>query len=515
MSNEFKHDPPQDETPFIADLPPPEPEELPPQWEPHHPAGIFHAIAKVLLLLIVLAIVVIPFTAFPGKIKRGLGELVEKARSTKRETSPPIIITKEVIREVPQLQPLPSKFVPRKEGDVATLFNGITVQTKLVTSEGTYATIEGKNPDAYTVEFQVKVRVPKANDTITELARVNEHLPKMLPGLAPMLATAKVSGFYHKLYENKVAAVERNITRFTKILDKHNFFDTETILELQHPVSKRLAMLIQSDMDVVADGSDGDRMSAMGSAIFTSDYYQPSTSYEWAKQGKTPNPLLPKWQARYDAVKKELGNAIPARKIELKGEMQHLEAEIRSLKNRSSLIGEKDPFVVIPLLFKDYPRIMAGVPALGDYCAVIHGNKIFPAICGDYGPSMKMGEASLLIAKAINEKATPYIRGEDELKVTYLIFPGTADKPFGPPNLETWHEKINAYLKEIGGLGDGYALHKWEVQFPKPPETDEESIIKTTPDKKPVDAPATAKKSDNDDDKPKKTAASAKKKVSE
>ena len=74
-----------------------------------------------------------------------------------------------------------------------------------------------------------------------------------------------------------------------------------------------------------------------------------------------------------------------------------------------------------------------------------------------------------MVAKKISDKATPNIRPESDLKVTYLIFPGTAEKPFGPPNLDHWHEKVTEYLKECGGLGDGYKLHKWESPFPVSP----------------------------------------------
>jgi hypothetical protein len=105
---------------------------------------------------------------------------------------------------------------------------------------------------------------------------------------------------------------------------------------------------------------------------------------------------------------------------------------------------------------------------MGDYAVVIHGNKMYPAICGDYGPTQKMGEASLFMAKAISEKATPYRRPESDLKVTYLIFPGTAEKPNAPPNLNHWHEKCSAYLKEFGAPGPGHELHRWEDPFKKP-----------------------------------------------
>jgi hypothetical protein len=54
------------------------------------------------------------------------------------------------------------------------------------------------------------------------------------------------------------------------------------------------------------------------------------------------------------------------------------------------------------------------------------------------------------------------------LKVTYMVFPGTAEKPFGPPNLERWKEKCAGYITELGGLGSGYELHTWEDKFKKP-----------------------------------------------
>jgi hypothetical protein len=80
-----------------------------------------------------------------------------------------------------------------------------------------------------------------------------------------------------------------------------------------------------------------------------------------------------------------------------------------------------------------------------------------------------MGEASLLMAKALNEKATPYNRPESDLKVTYLVFPGTGEKPWGPPDLKLWEQKVVSYLNEIGGIGAGYTLHQWPEPFPPPP----------------------------------------------
>jgi hypothetical protein len=157
-----------------------------------------------------------------------------------------------------------------------------------------------------------------------------------------------------------------------------------------------------------------------------------------------------------------------ARKRELKVMTDQLKIEVGEFKARSSLIADKDPFIVISLLFRGYADQNKFTPQIGDYAAVIHEGKIYPAICGDYGPSFKMGEASLLMAKTINPKATPYIRPESDLKVTYLIFPGTAEKERSAPDLVKWKEKCQTLLGEVGGVGAGFELYTWEDPFKKP-----------------------------------------------
>lgn len=464
---------------------PPAPRQEPqdPQpWEPKHKLGPVAVVSRLVLLFIIATVLVLPFTPYAGKIQRGLKDIVSGAKeTTERIVTKDRVVTKEVpvvkevikevVKEVPAPPPpLPDKFIPRKEVDIATLFNGITVKTDLQMEQGTYATLERLDPEAYKVQFQVSVRVPMASQSLPELQRINPNLPSILPGLGEMLATSKISPFYHKLYDNKTTVVKRDITRLTKILDRHNFFDCETILELTHPESKRKALLIQSEMDVVCDGSDGDRMDKLDDYISMSDFYQPFTSYAWPKQTKTPNPLLTRWEGRLAKAKEEKAkkDISAARSRELKDAIEQIQLEIKDMKARSSLIAEKDPFIVNSLLFKPYIGTNKHAPQIGDYAVVIHDKKVYPAICGDYGPSMKMGEASLVMAKAINEKATPYRRPESDLKVTYLIFPGTAEKPFVPPNLAKWREKCAEFLKEVGGIGAGFELHDWPDPFKKP-----------------------------------------------
>ena len=460
--------------------------EEPSSWKtPRRQPGFFGMAVRLLVLVIIATGLVLPFTPIAGRIKRGIQDIVRSARGG----APAQVITKEVVKEVPKEvvkevvkevikevpappPPLPEKYIDRKEVDVASLFNGITVKTNLVTEQGGFASLERLDPEAYKAEFQLSIRVPRANQSLEELSRINTHLPKILPGLGTMLATSKVSPFYHKLYENKTRRVQTDVTRLNKALDRHNFFDCETILELTHPETKRRVTLIQSEMDVVADGSDGDRMPKLDEYIYMSDFYQPFTSYAWAKKSKTPNPLLARWESRLVKLKAEYAvkGLSAARNAELKSSINQVTLEIADLKARSSLIAEKDPFVVISLLFRGYESQNPHTPRIGDYAAVIHGDKIYPAICGDYGPSYKMGEASLLMAKTINDKATPYRRPESDLKVTYVIFPGTGEKPWGPPDLKVWQEKVVTYLNEAGGIGAGYTLHEWPDPFPKPPE---------------------------------------------
>lgn len=451
------------------------------QQPPKSPLG---NLIRLLLLVIIATLLVLPFTPFAGKIKNALKELIAAAREERttvvtkevvKEVEVPTEVIKEVVKEVVKEvpappPPLPDNYVPRKDVDVSTFYNGITIKTNLITEQGTFASVERKDPEAYKAEFQLSIRVPKANQSLEELSRINPQLPTLLPGLKEMLPAAKVSGFYHKLYENKTNGIQRDITRLNRILDRHNFFDCETILEMVHPASNRKTLLIQSEMDVVADGSDGDRMPTLDEYIYMSDYYQPFTSYAWAKQTKTPNPLLARWEERLKKAKENFAvkGLTAERNRELKALIDQLGLEIAEMKARSSLIAEKDPFIVISLLFRPYAATNKHTPSIGDYAVVIHEGKMYPAICGDYGPSHKMGEASLLMAKTVNPKATPYRRPESDLKVTYLIFPDTAEKPNSAPNLERWHEKCAAYLQEIGTPNAVSVLHKWEDPFRKP-----------------------------------------------
>src|SRR4029453_2208491 len=157
-----------------------------------------------------------------------------------------------------------------------------------------------------------------------------------------------------------------------------------------------------------------------------------------------------------------LASTAPARKRDLRNAITELRAEIGTLKKFSFLIGATDPFIVVPGTFTRGPDPVK----VGDYALVVFSDAIYPVIVGDVGPNDKVGEASLRIAKELNALATAYNRPVSDLKVTYIIFPGTAEKPFGPPDFEKLHACSEMLVKEIGGAS--VSLHKWENIIPSP-----------------------------------------------
>jgi hypothetical protein len=348
----------------------------------------------------------------------------------------------------PQPTPPPPPNVPYKRIELGRIFNGMQYKVTLETEHGTTATKDRNDPSSYVAELTVKVRVPKAHQSIDELEALNPQLRTLLPALPQLLERAQVSPFYDNLYRLKLANMQTNLNRLDVVLSRHNFYDTETILELEHPETKRRALFVQADMDVDEDGSDPERVPEVDGSSLT---YQPFTSYNWRRKTNAVNPFLPGREEALVAAEKELakpGLAADRTKV-LKTQVEKLKSEVHSLKTFSFLVGAVDPFIVLPfsVVLKKVPYS----PGVGDYCAVIHGGTIYPAIVGDVGPTYKMGEASLRICKEIHPKSASMFRPMSDLKITYIVFPGTADRPFGPPDLAKWRERTASLIDEIGG----------------------------------------------------------------
>jgi len=346
--------------------------------------------------------------------------------------------------------------------DTGKLFNGITLHSTVETIPGADAATERTQPDSYALDLRLQARVPSANKTIEELAKINPHLPTLLPGLASMLPADPVSPLYSQLYDSKVRMLRQNLARLDLLLSRHNFFDCQTVLQMQHPQTHRKALLLQAEMDVDADGSDADRMPVGTGAPAN---FKPSTSYRWPKKTAAPNPYLAATEERLKRAEDEYAFATTTagRKRELGNAVAELRAEVATLKKYSFLIGATDPFIVVPGAFTH-----GGDPVKpGDYALVVFGDSIYPAIVGDVGPNDKVGEASLRIAKQINTLSTPYNRPVSDLKVTYIMFPGTAEKSVGPPDLEKLQARCEALVTEIGGAT--VPLYHWENIIPPSP----------------------------------------------
>jgi len=345
--------------------------------------------------------------------------------------------------------------------DTARLFNGITLHSTVETTPGADAATERIQPESYVLDLKLLARVPTPNKTIEELAKISPQLPTLLPALSSMLSADPVSPLFTQLYDTKVKKLRENLGRLDLLLSRHNFFDCQTILQLQHPETHRKALLFQADMDVDADGSDSDRLPA-GTGAPTN--FKPATSYRWDKKTNVPNPYLGVTEQRLKRAEDEfaLASTSPTRKRDLRNAIAELRAEIGTLKKFSFLIGATDPFIVVPGTFTHGSDPVK----VGDYALVVFGDAIYPVVVGDVGPNDKVGEASLRIAKELNALATAYNRPVSDLKVSYIVFPGTAEKPFGPPDLDKLQARCEALVKEIGGAS--VPLHHWENIIPSP-----------------------------------------------
>ncbi len=337
---------------------------------------------------------------------------------------------------------LPERVASGKFEHLNTLVNGINLKSTVDFKPGTTATQDRGNNGAYVVRVGLELFQPHAANG-KELLRANPQLPQVLAHYDELMSTAKVSPWFHALYRHKQNRIRKNASQVEKLLDRHNFYDTDTLLEMESPSTGRKLLWLQADMDVVSDGSDGDRLPTMPEKIRKSDYYQPSTSYRWRKRGTTPNPLLPGWQERLKKLQREKGS---------KEAIEHARLTIADLKTYSFLLAEYDPFVVAPLVFKEGPS-RGFSPAAGDYAVVIVGDRVFPAIVGDFGPNYKAGEASLRLCKLVNPKAQVYARPVSNLGVSYLYFPGSKEPENGPIDYERLHTRCQELLAEFGGLG--------------------------------------------------------------
>jgi hypothetical protein len=352
-------------------------------------------------------------------------------------------------------------YIPQKRIETSKLFNGMQVHTVLESEPGGTATEERDAPGSYSLDLKLKVKIPRANIDLVSLSKLNPHLAEVLPSLPLLLPSARIAPAYEEIFSRKLALLQHDLVRLDQLMSRHNFFDCETILNLQNAQTKRTAVLIQADMDVDTDGSDADRLPPVDA---NSSTFQPMTNYRWPKRTPLVNPFLAKYRARLSATEAEVTlaqakGAKPARLEVLRDLVGAARYDVNQLVSNSFLLAATDPYVVLPgtMMTGSDPSFS---PRVGDYCVVIVGDLLLPAVVGDIGPNDKIGEASLRIAKEINPNASADNRAMSPLKATYLVFPRSADRPFGPPDLPRWRARVEALLNEFGGYGG--KLMVWE-----------------------------------------------------
>jgi len=390
----------------------------------------------------------------------------------------------------PTTTPSPTPFIPRQRIEVSKLFNDMQVQSRVETSEGDRtATYDRAQGDSYRLDLAVNVRLPKAVQTVDDFVKNDPRIVDALPGLAAQLSQARVSPAFPRLYEHKVENLRRNLGRLDALLTRHNFFDCDTILELENPDTGAISVLSLADMDVNTDGSDGDRNFQIDGS---SRFFQPQTSYRWRSLSDRPNQFLQSIGERLARFKEEYAiTGLPVeRNRELEAGIKHAEATLYELERFSFLVSGNDPYIVMPtFMFRELEGTHA--VAIGDYAVVVYDGVIYPAMVGDAGPSFKFGEASVRICQQINPKSSAFARPVSSLRVAYLVFPGSADKPFGPPDLAHWHKRCSELLAATG-LSD-QPLHRWEsliepwpTPTPEPTPAPSPPIVETSSTPSPV-----------------------------
>ena len=146
---------------------------------------------------------------------------LEQWHRTQLEPTTPVEI--EIPEKTPT--PAPSPKIPVITGklDTARLFSGITVHAAVEPTPGGAASDERMDPQSYLLELKMHVRMPAANATIEDLAKVSPDLPRLLPGLTAMITPDSVSPFFKEIYDTKLRNLKENLVRLDQLLSRHNF----------------------------------------------------------------------------------------------------------------------------------------------------------------------------------------------------------------------------------------------------------------------------------------------------
>ena len=131
------------------------------------------------------------------------------------------------------------------------------------------------------------------------------------------------------------------------------------------------------------------------------------------------------------------------------------------------------PYIVVPGIWDKYshnPKVDSeGFVERGALGAVIFGDTVYPVMVGDSGPRYKMGEASLIVAKMANEKASGTYRAITGPKATYIVFPNTGKlgSEAAQPDFDSIQTEVRSRIDEMVTSGESANFHSWKLSYPK------------------------------------------------
>jgi hypothetical protein len=108
--------------------------------------------------------------------------------------------------------------------------------------------------------------------------------------------------------------------------------------------------------------------------------------------------------------------------------------------------SETIPFIVLP-------GHLPGGAKLGDFAVLIHAGANKPpcfAICGDIGPTHKIGEASIAAAHALGIPSSPRTGGTEAKLIQYILFVGSGNGR--PRSLAEINEEGAKLFADWGGM---------------------------------------------------------------
>ena len=152
---------------------------------------------------------------------------------------------------------LPTKPAEGAMTNIYELARGLNLKTQVNFQPGTLASRDRETKSNYQMTLTLNVKQPKALTKKEDILNINPKLGTMLPGLSTLFKHARVSPYYGQIYVRKQTEIRKNLASLLKLLDRHNYYDTETILETTYPDTGRKLLWLQSEMDVSGNHLSG------------------------------------------------------------------------------------------------------------------------------------------------------------------------------------------------------------------------------------------------------------------